>query len=316
MKKIKLFIASFIGAIALVFAFGFSSVNVNAYSPEPDTTGTVGNYDYVAKYTWLNNGGGSSSDTFYFHKQGNTGSTGTLAETSFKTGFTWEYNGVNYSTFSLPNGNMREITINLPDWDYGKIIANVYLTTSSGSRTVTIGGVTSTALIDDDYGSVQLKSGEITSSKNVITLSGNNVGWCAIEIICEKVQLSFNAQYNEVNAADSTKLRFMGKIAGISYDNYANITSMQFTFTFKGLDRVCAVTRLYKSITSNGDEIDGFGLATNTMYVVYQLKNINKEAYKGQTLSNCKFTLTFSDGSTKSVSHDDITLPNFTTVIA
>jgi len=126
--------------------------------------------------------------------------------------------------------------------------------------------------------------------------------------------LVFRAQYDATTEANATKLRFIGMIQGINYEDYGNITSIQFTFTFNGKNRVCNVTKLYKSIKNNGSNL--LVPFDNTMYVVYQLSNINKEAYKGQTLTNCEFTVTFNDESTLSVSHDDITLPNFTTVIA
>ena len=53
------------------------------------------------------------------------------------------------------------------------------------------------------------------------------------------------------------------------------------------------------------------------MYVIYQLNNINKTAYQGLALTNCKFTVTFTDDSTVFIEHADITLPEeFTTVVA
>ena len=133
--------------------------------------------------------------------------------------------------------------------------------------------------------------------------------------LADDVKLTFDAQYNELAAADSTKLRFIGTIDGVAYSDYANITKMEFTFTFNGLNRVCEVTKLYKSIKNGETTIKA--AADDTMYVIYQLNNINKTAYAGKVLSNCTFKLTFADGSTKSVSHDDITLPeSFTEVVA
>lgn len=132
--------------------------------------------------------------------------------------------------------------------------------------------------------------------------------------ISNDVTATFEAQYNAATDADSTKLRFIGTIEGIAYEDYANISSIQFTFTFNEVDRICKVNKLYKAIENNGAAFKS--AADNTMYVVYSLNNINKEAYKGLSLTNLKLTLTFSDGSTKTVAHDDIVLPEFTTTIA
>ena len=133
--------------------------------------------------------------------------------------------------------------------------------------------------------------------------------------VANDVTLTFDAQYNEEAAADSTKLRFIGTIDGIAYDDYANIDTMKFTFKFNGTDRTVSVNRLYKSIKNGETAIKS--AADDTMYVVYQLNNINKTAYQGKALTNCKFIVTFTDGSTVSVNRDDITLPTkFTTVVA
>ena len=90
---------------------------------------------------------------------------------------------------------------------------------------------------------------------------------------------------------------------------------MKFTFTFKDTARTASVNNLYKSIV-NGETVLK-AAADNKMYVIYQLNNINKTAYQGEKLSDCKFIITFTDGSTVSVNRADITLPTaFTTVVA
>lgn len=133
--------------------------------------------------------------------------------------------------------------------------------------------------------------------------------------IADDVTLTFDAQYNELVAADSTKLRFIGTIDGVAYSDYANISKIEFSFTFNGKDRTVEVSKLYKSIVNNETTIKAAG--DNKMYVIYQLNNINKTAYQGLALTNCKFTVTFTDDSTVFIGHDDITLPaEFTTVVA
>ena len=129
------------------------------------------------------------------------------------------------------------------------------------------------------------------------------------------VTLTFETQYDEEEAADSTKLRFVGTIKGVAYADYANIETIKFAFTFKGTERTVSVNNLYKSIVSGTKTIKA--AADNTMYVIYQLNKINKAAYQGQKLTDCKFIITFTDGSTVSVNRDDITLPTtFTSVVA
>ena len=133
--------------------------------------------------------------------------------------------------------------------------------------------------------------------------------------LADNVNLVFDAQYNGATAADSSKLRFIGTIDGVAFDDYANISNMKFTFTFNDVARECEVTKLYKSIKSGETTVKA--ATDDTMYVVYQLNNINKAAYQGKKLTNCKFTVTFEDGSSVSVPHDDITLPDaFAKVVA
>ncbi len=128
------------------------------------------------------------------------------------------------------------------------------------------------------------------------------------------VTLSFDAQYDAATDTSATKLRFIGTIEGIAYTDYAKIDTMEFRFTFNSTDRTCATTSLYKSIVSGSTTVKA--TADNTMYTVFQLNNINKTAYKGLVLSNCAFVVTFVDGSTAIINHADITLPEFTTVVA
>lgn len=127
------------------------------------------------------------------------------------------------------------------------------------------------------------------------------------------VTLNFEAQYDANNQAEATKIRFIGTIEGISYSNSTIISSIKFTFTFKDKDRICVVNNLYKSITSGETIIKTSN--DDTMYVIYQLNNINKTAYKGEKLTNCKLVVTLTDGSSVSFDRDDIILPDFTTVI-
>ncbi len=133
--------------------------------------------------------------------------------------------------------------------------------------------------------------------------------------VANDVTLTFDAQYNEEEAADSTKLRFIGTIDGIAYKDYANISSIKFTFKFKGTERTTSVNNLYKSIINGETTVKA--AADNKMYVIYQLNNINKTAYQTEKLTDCKFIVTFTDGSTVSVNRADITLPTtFTSVVA
>ena len=125
------------------------------------------------------------------------------------------------------------------------------------------------------------------------------------------VSLAFDAQY-DANGTAATKLRFIGTIEGLSIASkeYKLIESITFTFDFNGDDdRACEVTQLYLSITT--DDITKYTAADTNMYFVYQLNNINKKDYASKKLTDCKLTVVFTDGSSKTVKHDDITLPAF-----
>lgn len=126
--------------------------------------------------------------------------------------------------------------------------------------------------------------------------------------IVDNSNLIFKTQYDASTAAASSKLRFIGYIQGVTYADYANIESIQFSFTFNEKDRVATVNNLYKSVKNGNDVM--LGAFDNAMYVVYTLRGINKETYEGKTLTNCKLTVNFVGGSSLEVSHDDITLPS------
>ncbi|MGM9970529.1 MAG: InlB B-repeat-containing protein [Anaeroplasma sp.] len=218
---------------------------------------------------------------------------------------TCAFNGKEYSTV-LKMESSTSITINLP---YNSTIYIAFST--SDSKNCKIDG-TKVTEITDNYIKTTLNAGEHTITK----ADTANVGFIGLiyDTISKDVTATFEAQYNAETDADSTKLRFIGTIEGISYDDYANITSVQFTYTFNEVARTGKITSLYKSITNGGAEFKP--AADNTLYVVYTLNNINKAAYNGLTLSNLQLVITFSDGSTTTVSHTDIVLPTFNNTIA
>lgn len=144
-------------------------------------------------------------------------------------------------------------------------------------------------------------------------------GECILDLVVTNVAdgatATFKAKYNAAPDADSIKLRYIATIEGISYGDYTNIASIAFTFKFITDEvRVCNVSYVYKS-KKNGTE-DYYSAKDNTLYAVYTLNNINKEAYKGKSLSNLQLVITFADGSSKTVAHENITLPEFTSTIA
>lgn len=97
-------------------------------------------------------------------------------------------------------------------------------------------------------------------------------------------------------------------------DEYKDIASIAFTFIFITDEvRVCNVSYVYKS-KKNGTE-DYYFAKDNTLYAVYTLNNINKEAYKGLNLSNLQLVITYADDSSTTVTHEDITLPEFRSTI-
>ena len=130
----------------------------------------------------------------------------------------------------------------------------------------------------------------------------------ATDDIADVATLSFDAQYDKADATAATKLRFIGTIEGLAASNYANIYSITFTFDFNGTtDRKCAVTQLYLSITTDDNKYEA---ADNKMYFVYQLDGIRNYT-DNQKLTNCKLTVVFTDGSSKTETHADIELPTF-----
>ncbi len=217
----------------------------------------------------------------------------------------------------------------------GAIGINIPSSKTYGARITLIGQSTNSstprqiAIFNSSYEEVaygELLKGSVTLNVNAggkyyLGTTSNNYQICKLiveynteEETSTGLTLAINAQFNEAEAADSTKLRFIGTIEGLTYNEYAKIDSMEFVFTFNGTIRNCEVTKLYKSI-KNGDDVL-FEEKAGTMYVIYQLNNINKEAYKKKTISNIKFVVKYTDGSQTIVTKEDIGLPEFTTVIA
>lgn len=211
------------------------------------------------------------------------------------------FNGETYTTV-LKMESTTSFTFTLTN------VADIYIVfTSADKQNCKIDGTKYTA----ETNGVLVKN--LVAGEHSIT-KGDTANVAFVGVVYNKmsnnVTGTFEAQYNAETAADSTKLRFIGTIAGVS--DTANIASIQFKFTFNGTDRTGNVTSLYTSINSGEAVIKA--AADNTYYVVYTLNNINKEAYKGLELSNLELVITFTDGSTVTAVHDSITLPEFTTV--
>lgn len=213
------------------------------------------------------------------------------------------FNGNTYTTV-LKLESSTSIKIELP-YD-----ATIYIAFStSDSKNCKIDG-TKISASTDNYIVKDLNAGTHTITK----ADTANIGFIGLiyNNIAKKVSATFDAQYNAKEDADSTKLRFIATIEGISNEgeDYKKIASIAFTFDFNGASRVCNVSYVYKSI-KNGTE-DYYSAKENTLYAIYTLNNVNKEAYKGLTLSNLQLVITYTDGSSTTESHADITLPVFT----
>ncbi len=217
------------------------------------------------------------------------------------------------------------ISFDIPANSKAKIVLNGMRSTSSSSTatfeltdgTNTINPATSVAKDTNSYYTIFTNNSSEDKTIYLYRKSGGNskineiiVSVIALDndSIVDNTNLIFKTQYDASTAAASSKLRFIGYIQGISYDDYANIESIQFSFTFNGKDRVATVNNLYKSVKNGNDVI--LGAFDNAMYVVYTLRGINKEAYEGKALTNCKLTVNFVGGSSLEVAHDDVTLPS------
>ncbi|MBR6072074.1 MAG: hypothetical protein IKP77_04495 [Acholeplasmatales bacterium] len=292
MKKIKLFIASFIGAIALVFACIFGGVKAEPtsyYSVELKASDLVVTSGQVT--------GGFNTTVF-----------------GFDTNKKWSYDSSSESLMSTHNTSCV-VTLKKT----GNITVN-YRTTSN-KKTIKVGeNSTSGYIASSGTGSFIVDNVAANTTITFVNASGFTsivyTTTSSVEgLMASSTTLTFDAQYNEEEASDSNKLRFIGTIDGVAYGDYTNIKSMEFNFSFNETERTVIVNKLYKSIVSGENIVKA--VADDTMYVVFQLNNINKTAYQNKSLSNCRFVVTFTDDSAAIVNRDDIVLPStFTTVVA
>ena len=122
--------------------------------------------------------------------------------------------------------------------------------------------------------------------------------------ISERVTATLYKQFDDDTTP--TMVRLMGKIEGIAYADYANISNVLMEFDFNNgtttTSKSAYCYKLYKSIAT----LDGtLGTDANgkTMYVVLAINGLDK--YETRSFTNVKMTITFSDGSTKDATHAD-----------
>ncbi len=310
MKKFKLLIAGLFTAIAFVFV-AVTGIKVNAA-----TTLTTQSNTYV---TYTNNGTTATWVCNYF-KGSNTAidnnSYGLIHMGSKSVKFQTEQEFMNIPKTGIyipvPSGAAGTIKLDMSANGNPGTYSIYNGTTSFNSVTTTIANKTDdvklTFTSEMLYTSGDNKYVGFTTSSN-LNLKGFTIELTSSSytVADSEVTLAFDAQYNTENSADATMLRFIGTINGIAYDDYADISSAKFTFTFNGASKEANLTHLYKSVSSVNSSLTA---ADNKMYVVLTLNNI--KSYSGYTLSDCLLTVTLNTGVVKSISHADIKFPTFT----
>jgi len=116
--------------------------------------------------------------------------------------------------------------------------------------------------------------------------------------ISESITATLYKQFDDDDAP--TMVRLMGKIEGIAYADYANISNVLMEFEFNGSSKSAYCYGLYKSIATLDNSL-GASSDGKTMYVVLTITGLEK--YDSKSFTNVKMTITFSDGSTKEATH-------------
>ncbi len=271
MKKIKFLIASMLGAIALVFACVFGSVNVNA------------EHDYTANYSWRmpSTNTASNSGTFKFGKT-SFGSVGTLDSNNVVDGET-------FNNYGMSNSNTRTCTISLSndEWTYYDVAVYVYYYATS-NRTLKIGNGTATTVTQNK---VTLQSGNIDKTHNTIVQSGN-MGWCGIDIVLT-LKISTPVLEQQENASGSA-IRYIATVEGVTSESLIQSWTVTMSINIEGKsDYVVIFTDLYTAVGGT----NGKSAADDTVYLVATWKNIPSSLNGKKVSTNFKITLNDSSST-------------------
>ncbi len=121
-------------------------------------------------------------------------------------------------------------------------------------------------------------------------------------MITDSVTATLYKQFDK--NTNPTMLRLMGKIEGIAYADYENISNVLMEFDFNNgtstTSKSAYCYKLYKSIKTLDGSLDA-DEDGKTMYVVLTISGLEK--YSSMSFTNVKMTITFSDGSTKEATH-------------
>lgn len=157
---------------------------------------------------------------------------------------------------------------------------------------------------------IHLTSLNVTKGKTYyICFSGSSIYIYGIYLgLNESVNSSISCQYDKTDALQADAVRFIGTIKGLSATNdYAKLTDATFSFKVDGSLKTKSCSRIYKSVSAYD-----FAAGTYNLYVVLNISNVSNNI--GKNITDLKLTLTFSDGTTKEVTHDSFTL-GYTTLV-
>lgn len=191
----------------------------------------------------------------------------------------------------------------------------IYYKTTSNKKTISVGSNTTSGYIKESgTGNFTVSNGENDKITFVKASGFSSIVFTPASTsstIADSVSLTFNYQYDTSDETKASKLRFIGTIDGIATATYTNeISDAYFTMDFNKVnDRKLSCSKVYSSI-KNGDEVL-FAAGDTKMYVVFELRNINKSNYSGLEVSDLHFVVEFNDGSSKSVEKTAFNLPEF-----
>lgn len=161
--------------------------------------------------------------------------------------------------------------------------------------------------IDDDSYAVTTTTLEVELGAGLHTIKRDNKEFRLASIstapsYADSVTTALYKQFDK--NTNPTMLRLMGKIEGIAYADYENISNVLMEFDFNNgtttTSKSAYCYKLYKSIKTLDGSLDA-DEDGKTMYVVLTISGLEK--YSSMSFTNVKMTITFSDGSTKEATH-------------
>lgn len=119
----------------------------------------------------------------------------------------------------------------------------------------------------------------------------------------DNVELNLLKQFDD--DTNPTKLRLIGEIKGVAFDDYSNISSVLISMDFNGNHYEKYCYKLYKSVATIDNSLSG---GTDTMYTVLTITGIGDYVGKSKKITNIKMTVNYEDGMTKTVQRTDIAI--------